>query len=67
MGELTGTSEKLPLTKLITANGTLLSLIKKIEDILDVSGVTAERKKLATTPVRRFAIVVPPMSTAIRD
>ena len=67
MGELTGTSEKLPPTKLITGNGTLLSLIKKIEDIPDVSGVTAERKKLAKTPVRRFPIVVPFMSTAIRD
>jgi len=67
MGELTRTSEKLPPTKLITGNGTLLSPIKKNEDIPDVSGVTAERKKLAKTPVRRFAIVVRLMSTAIRD
>ena len=67
MGELTGTSKKLPPTKLITGNGTLLSLIKKIENIPDVSGVTAERKMLAKTPVRDFAIVVLFMSTAIRD
>jgi hypothetical protein len=67
MGEMTGTSEKLPPTKLITGNGNLLSWIKKIEDIPDVSGVTAERKKLAKTPVWRVAIVVPLMSTAIRD
>ena len=67
MGELTVTSERLSLTMLITGNGTVLSLIKKIEDIPDVSEVTAERKMLAKTPVQHFAIVVPLMSTALRN
>jgi len=67
MGELTGTSEKLPLTKLITGNGTVLSLIKQIEDMQDGSGISAEKKNPTKTPVRRFAIVVPLMSTAKQD